>query len=147
MGLNKQQLNLKKVSIKPFSAKVTLGLEEGYSNKLIEKIEIIKSIQDYQNQLIKDKNLFLSVSLSDCDIVLSGQVEPHLNLNFINYPRYPLAEKTLKSEIENLTKYLMKKFEQNRVVIEYLDETIMFENSELIDPRIIVNGNEPSALK
>lgn len=140
MGLNKQQLNLKKVSIKPFSAKVTLGLEIGYSNKLIEKAEIIKSIQDYQNQLIKDKNLFLSVSLSVCDIVLSGQVEPHLELNFINYPKYPLAEKILKSEIENLTKYLMKKFEQNRVVIEYLDETIMFENSELIDPRIKVNN-------
>lgn len=133
-------MNLKKVSIRPFFAKVTLGLEIGYTNKLIEKVEIIKSLQDYQNQLIKDKNLILSVSLSVCDIVLSGQVESHLKLNFINYPKYPLTEKILKSEIENLTKYLMKKFEQNRVVIEYLDETIMFENSELIDPRIKVNN-------
>lgn len=30
----------------------------------------------------------------------------------------------------------MQKFEQNRVVIEYLNETVMFEDSELIDPRI-----------
>lgn len=78
----------------------------------------------------------LSVSLSECDVVLSGQVEPHLNLHFINYPKFPLKESALKIEIENLTMYLMKEFEQNRVVIEYLDETVMLENSDSIDPRI-----------
>lgn len=130
---------MKKVSIEPFSAKVTLGLEIGYTNQLIERSEIVKSLQAYQNQLIKDKNLILSVSISVCDIVLSGQVEPHLKLNFINYPKFPMEVKVLKIEIENLTKYLMNEFEQNRVVIEYLDETIMLENSELIDPRIKVN--------
>ena len=129
----------KKVSVKPFSAKLTLGLELGYTKKLIEKSEIIKSIQKYQNQLIKDKNLVLSVSISECEIVLSGQIEPHLKINFINYPKFPLEEKKLKIEIEELTKYLMKKFEQNRVVIQYLDETVMLENSELIDPRIKIN--------
>jgi hypothetical protein len=30
----------------------------------------------------------------------------------------------------------MQKFEQNRVVIEYLNETVMFEKSELIGPSI-----------
>lgn len=137
--INNKNLNFKKVSIKPFSAKVTLGLEIGYTEKLIEKSEIIKSLQNYQNQLIKEKNLILSVSLSACDIILSGQIEPHLKLNFINYPKFPIEENVLKIEVENLTKYLMKEFEQNRVVIEYLDETIMLESSELIDPRIKVN--------
>src|SRR5690554_3189357 len=131
-------MNFKKMSIKPFSAKVTIGLEIGYTQKSINKSEIIKFIQDYQNQLQKEKDIILSVSISNCEIVLSGQVEPHLNLNFINYPKFPLKVITLKFEIENITKTLMKKFEQNRVVIEYLDETIMFENSELIDPRILI---------
>ena len=131
-------MNFKKMSIKPFSAKVTIGLEIGYTQKSINKSEIIKFIQDYQNQLQKEKDIILSVSISNCEIVLSGQVEPHLNLNFINYPKFPLKVITLKFEIENITKSLMKKFEQNRVVIEYLDETIMFENSELIDPRILI---------
>lgn len=132
-------MNFNKTSTKAFSAKVTLGLEIGYTKKTIEKSQVVKLLQTYQNQLIKEKNLILSISLSLCEIILSGQVEPHLKLNFINYPKFPLEEKVLKSEIENLTKYLMKKFEQNRVVIEYLDETIMLENSELIDPRIKVN--------
>ena len=68
--------------------------------------------------------------------MLSGQVEPHLQLNFINYPKFPLKENILKIEIENLTRAVMQKFEQNRVVLEYLNETVMFEDSELIDPRI-----------
>jgi len=129
-------LNLKRTSINPFSAQITLGLEKEYTKELIEKSAIIKFLQDYQNQLINKKNIFLSASLSECDIVLSGQVEPHLKLSFINYPKFPIEESILKIEIENMTKSLMKYFSQNRVVIEYLTETVMFENSDNIDPRI-----------
>jgi hypothetical protein len=134
-------VNLKRTQTKPFSAKVTFGLEIGYTKELIEKSLIIKSIQKYQDRLIREKNITLSVSLSECSIILSGQKEPHLNLNFINYPKFPLKEKVLKYEIENLTKSLMSEFKQNRVVIEYLDETVMFENSINIDPRIKQNNN------
>jgi hypothetical protein len=66
----------------------------------------------------------------------AGQVEPHLQLNFINYPKFPLKENVLKMKIENLTRFITQKFEPNRVVIEYFNETVMFENIELIDPRI-----------
>jgi len=134
-------VNLKRTQTKPFSAKVTFGLEIGYTKELIEKSLIIKSIQEYQDNLIKEKDIPLSVSLSECSIILSGQEEPHLNLNFINYPKFPLKEKVLKNEIENMTKSLMSEFKQNRVVIEYLDETVMFENSVNIDPRIKQNSN------
>ncbi len=75
---------MKRVSIKPFSAKITLGLEKGYSKESIDKSLVIKFIQNYQDQLVNDKGLLLSISLSECTIILSGQEEPHLNLNFIN---------------------------------------------------------------
>ena len=118
---------------------MTLGLEKGYTGNLIEKSLVIKFIQNYQDHLIKDKNIMLSVSLSECTIILSGQEEPHLNLNFINYPKFPLEETVLKSEIENMTKSLMSEFQQNRVIIEYLDETVMLEKSFETDPRIKLN--------
>lgn len=129
---------MKRVSIKPFSAKVTLGLEKGYTKKPIDKSLVLKFIQNYQDQLINDKGLLLSVSLSESTIVLSGQEEPHLNLNFINYPKFPLEDTVLKAEIENMIKSLMSEFHQNRVVIEYVDETVMLENLSKIDPRIKV---------
>ena len=129
-------MNVTKKTLKPFSAKVTLGLELGYTEKLIEKTKIIEHIQKIQNDLIKNKNIFLSVSISETNIVMGGQIEPHITLSFINYPRFPLKVEILKSEIEDLTKKLMKYFKQNRTIIEYLDETVMLEQCEEIDPRI-----------
>ncbi|MBA6152794.1 hypothetical protein [Gelidibacter maritimus] len=134
-------MNIQKSQTKPFSAKVTIGLEKGYSGNPIDKSLVIRFIQNYQDHLIKDKNIMLSVSLSECTIIFSGQEEPHLNLNFINYPKFPLDETDLKSEIEIMTKSLMSEFKQNRVVIEYLDETIMFEETCQIDPRIKQNNS------
>jgi hypothetical protein len=125
-----------KKTVKPFSAKVTLGLELGYTGELIEKTEIIQHIQKIQNNLIKNKDIFLSVSISESNIVMSGQIEPHVTLSFINYPKFPLKVEILKKEIEELTKQLMNKFKQNRTIIEYLDETVMLEQREEIDPRI-----------
>ena len=129
-------MNVTKKSLKPFSAKVTLGLELGYTERLIEKTKIIQHIQKIQNDLIKSKNIFLSVSISDTNIVMGGQIEPHIILNFINYPKFPVKIEILKKEIEELTKQLMIEFKQNRTIIEYLDETLMLEQTEDIDPRI-----------
>jgi hypothetical protein len=129
-------MTITKTSIHPFSAQITFGLERGYTQALIPKESIVNFLQDYQQKLLKNKCIALSASVSECDIVFGGKVEPHLKLNFINYPKFPLEENLLKETIEELTKALMKEFDQNRVVIEYLDETVMFEISEEIDPRI-----------
>ena len=128
-------------SVKTFSAKVTIGLEKAYDKEKIEKDRVIEFIQKIQNELIKNKSIYLSVSVSECEIVMSGQIEPHLVLNFINYPKFPLEEDVLKMEIEELTKKLASQFKQNRVVIEYLDETVMFEQNDNIDPRIAIGNS------
>ncbi|EAQ42514.1 hypothetical protein [Polaribacter sp. MED152] len=125
-----------KTTVKPFSAQITLGLEKGYTQEVIQKKQILQFIQTYQKELFINKNIAISASVSHCDIVFSGQIEPHLKLNFINYPKFPLEEKHLKETINNLTKALMQEFLQNRVVVEYLDETVMFEITNEIDPRI-----------
>ena len=127
---------MRRISVNPFSAVLTLGLEYGYEQIKIEENDVIKFIQSYQSELIQEKNIYLSVSISKCFIVLSGQTEPHLKISFINYPKFQLSHTLLKIEIEDLSKQLMLQFKQNRVVIEYLDETVMFENSENIDARI-----------
>ena len=127
---------MKKISIKPFSATINIGLEYGYEGKPIQKQDIINHIQEYQNALIKNQGVYLSCSITECDIVLSGQVEPHLKIGFIDYPKFPIEHTVLKQEIEKLTESLMEKFNQNRIVIEFDDETIMLEQTEEIDSRI-----------
>jgi hypothetical protein len=126
---------MNKKSIKAFSAKVTFGLEREYFSENIDKKVIIQYLRNSQEELIK-KKIYLSASIYEATVVMSGQQEPHLVIGFINYPKFPLAEDVLKNEIEILTKNLMHEFQQNRVVIEYLDETIMFEKTNLLDPLI-----------
>jgi len=132
-------MEISRKSIEPFHARVSFGLNRHYSDELLLKEDVIKAIQAYQAKLISERDIYLSVSISDALIVLRNQKEPHLILNFINYPRFPLNHSELKQEIENLVKHLMAMFSQNRVVIEFHDETVMFERSKDIDPRIIAN--------
>ena len=126
-----------KTTIAPtFTAEISIGLQKGYTNDLFCKEELIKVLQTYQKRLIKEKGIYVSANISQCEIVLSGQVEPHLKLNFINYPKFSLDEMTFKKEVEALTLNLMKEFSQNRIVIIYHNETKMIEYNEQIDPRI-----------
>ena len=126
-----------KIIIKPtFTATVTIGMQLGYSKQLYQKSQLIALLQKFQQQQITERKVYLGACISECEIVLSGQVEPHIKLDFINYPKFPLEEKQFKSEIELLVTYLMKELDQNRIVIVYHNETKMFEKNEAIDPRI-----------
>jgi hypothetical protein len=129
-------MKTKRITTEPFFGSITLGAQVGYFDIKISEKDLIEFIQKYQDSLIEEISLHLSVCLSDCRIVLSGQVEPHYKLSFINYPRFPYPLEMLKEEVEELSKALMERFDQNRVVVEFHDETVMFERSDEIDPRI-----------
>ena len=66
-----------------FTASITIGLELGYAKELLSKNLVIKELQAYQKKRIDEANLYLSASVSVCNIILSGQNEPHLRLPFI----------------------------------------------------------------
>ena len=123
-------------SIKTFTAVIILGLEIGYSEEHYNKEYLINELQEYQRKRIDESSVYLSASVSECIIVLSGQVEKHLKLEFINYPKFPLEVEVFKKEVVKLGSYLLYKIQQNRTVIVFSDETIMLEIDEAIDPRI-----------
>lgn len=123
-------------SITTFTATITIGLEIGYSKKVYNKESLIYELQEYQKQRIDEANIYLSASVSECNIVLSGQYEKHLKIEFINYPKFPLEVEVLKEEIIKLGLHLLNKRQQNRTVIVFPDETIMLEIDAAIDPRI-----------
>ena len=123
--------------IKPtITASITVGMQIGYTKQLYNKSKLIKVLQKFQKNQINERNVYLSACVSKCEIVLSGQIEPHIKLDFVNYPKFPLSIKQFKYEVELLTKYLLSELNQNRILIVFHDETIMLELSEQIDPRI-----------
>lgn len=129
-------MEIKKTTAKAFHAVLTLGLEVGYTQKTIRKDDVYQAVSDFQRALMEREGIYLSASICECDIVLGGQCEKHLQLKFINYPKFPLQESVFKKQAEALAARLMEKFGQNRVVVEFWDETAMFERSEEIDGRI-----------
>lgn len=126
----------KKVSISHFKSEITIGLEEGYTQKLIDKSDVIGFLQKFQDNLIEKEDIYLSAKVTACDIVMSGQVEPHLSISFLNHPKYPLKLDKLKGILEHLVMEFMKRFKQNRILLMHSDETVMFESSDQIDSRI-----------
>src|SRR5690625_6674460 len=91
-------MRVERKSIEPFKATVSFGLNKGYTDELISKEAIIREINDYQSKLANEKDIYLSISISETIITLIGQQEPHLVFNFINYPRFPLQVQELRSE-------------------------------------------------
>jgi hypothetical protein len=132
-------MKINRITSEPFFAAITIGRNLRYTEKQITESELIEFIQRYQDKLIEEIRLYLSACLSECKIVLSGQVELHYRLSFINYPRFPYPLEMLREEVEAFAKALMERFDQNRIVIEFTDETVMLEQSDEVDPRIKSN--------
>lgn len=120
-----------------YKATILIGLQRGYTNELIEEEMVLNELKKLQDKLIKAEGIYLSANCFLSKIVLSGQQESHLNLQFINYPKFPLALKTFKTSVETVAESLMHKFEQNRMVIQFHDSNVMLEERDDIDPNII----------
>ncbi len=129
-------MKIKETKIKTFQASIFIGLEIGYTQKKINKNLVIELLSELQKQLSKEKDIYLSASVSKTVIVLNNHKEQHLKIDFINYPKFPLSEEIFKDEVLIIGKELMKQFEQNRIIIIFTDETVMLEASEELDPRI-----------
>lgn len=118
------------------SATIIIGVQIGYTTNSYNKEKLRTTIQQFQKLQITERGIYLSACISECEIVLSGQIEPHFKLDFINYPKFPLEETQFKSEVELMAIYLMEELAQNRLVIVFHNETKMLEKTDGIDPRI-----------
>lgn len=130
------------ITSKKHTASFVLGLQKGYTSELLTKQDVVNALQIEQEKLITAKQVYLSAAVSCCDIVLSGQVEPSIKLEFINYPKFPLSKQDFKTNVLHLAQQLLITLEQNRTVVVFDDEVVMLEEMEEINPKIrINNGN------
>lgn len=129
-------INVNTVTAPTWKASVTMGRNIGYSNELISIDEITETIAIVQQEIANQLKVKLSAKLTPCIIVFAGQKEDSVTLDFIQYPKFLYEESKLKEAVLQFTKKLMVSFNQNRIVVVFLDETIMLEQSDTIDPRI-----------
>jgi len=120
-----------------FFAIISIGLKRGYTERLIAIDEILLYLSKLQDELVKGKGIYLSANCSESVVVLSGQKEAHLNIKFINYPRFPLSRAVFNELVVDIATRLLMKFEQNRLVIEFDDGFSMLQQKNSIDPNIL----------
>ncbi len=124
------------ISAPKFTATITIGLRRRYTIEPINVTSVYDELNRLQDELIKEKQIYLSANCYESMIVLSGHREPHLNIRFINYPRFPIKEGDFNIELKNLACQLMKSFDQNRLIIEFDSEIIMIQVNEEVDQGI-----------
>ena len=120
-----------------YHATITIGLQKGYTREPIPVASVYDALEAIQNKLITNHLLYLSANCTESTIVLSGQREPHLNIRFINSPRFPVEEAVFKKSVLEIAAQLQATFEQNRLVIEFHDGFVMMQEGEEIDPGIV----------
>lgn len=129
---------MKIVICKTFKAEATVGLYKNYTAELITMEEFNEALLVAQQVIKQDLNILLSIKTTMCQIQFLGQIEPSIELQFIQYPKFIVDELGLKNAIVEFVKSLMIKLEQNRIVIVFADETVMVEQTADIDPKIIL---------
>ena len=125
------------ISTAHYQATITIGLQKGYTREPIPVEQVYDALEAIQNSLIKDYALYLSANCTESTIVLSGQREPHLNIRFINYPRFPVEETVFKKSVLKIAVHFQATFEQNRLVIEFHDGFVMMQERAEVDPGIV----------
>lgn len=124
---------------KTFHAKAVLGLQKGYSNELISIENFKTNLLKAQKKIVDKFGVGLSIQLTPCTIFFLGQDEPSISLEIIQYPKFPQPEPILKETFIQLIADMMIELEQNRTVIQFLDETIMLEQTDTINHKINYN--------
>jgi len=124
---------------KTFSAKAVLGLQKGYSSEIISIEDFKSSLLKAQKKIVKKFGVGLSIQLTPCCIFFIGQDEPSITLEIIQYPKFPQPATVLKDSFIQLVVDMMIELEQNRTVIQFLDETIMLEQTDTINHKINFN--------
>ena len=108
-------------SVETITAKIYLGLREGYTNKLHTIDEVKDFMQNYVNQTS------FCVTITPTTFIYKGGIEEGAIIGLINYPRFPSNKKEIEKKAEEIASLCKKEYAQKRVSIEYQDRTIMLE--------------------
>ena len=106
-------------SLETITAKIYLGLREGYTDVVHQCSEVEDFLQEYVDRV----DLFVTVSPTT--FIYKDGREPGVVIGLINYPRF--LRESLKKQAEEIALLCKERYKQNRLSIEYQDQTVMLE--------------------
>jgi len=110
-----------RTTVDTITAKIFVGLREGYSGK-VHSLDELKDIV----QKRADRG-GVCVTVTPTDYIYKHGREEGAIIGIINYPRFPFTRKQVEELAEELAILCKDAFKQERVSIEYPDKTVMLE--------------------
>ena len=110
---------------KTYEVKIYIGLQEGYEGSMHNAKDIEKSLLEYCE-------CGFCVTVTPLRFIYTGGKENGVLIGIINYPRFPKEESELDIHAFAIANKLMKEFKQYRCSIVFPDNTVLFENNELV---------------
>ena len=109
-------------------AKLYIGNKKGYHGEEFSKANLVSAIKEYQSN--KSKDDLVSVRISETCFVVGTYYEDGWEVSAINYPRFPKPKMLINTFMLGLAKFLIEKFNQNRISVTFPDQIVMVESEE-----------------
>lgn len=114
-------------SVNSYTATIYVGLKDTMNHEVKDFDEVERICQEYTDKYSK------CVSVTPTFFKYKRGDEPGAIIGFINYPRFPASNSSIKSDALILARKLLIGLNQMRVSVVFPDETIMLSNYELIE--------------
>lgn len=108
------------------NVKIFIGSCEQYNGREFDEKDLVEVIGSFQSNHTSEFGD--TVRITKTKYVWQDYVEDGFAIEIIHYPRNNKPTKVIDAFMFNLAKYLLVVFKQNRVSIEFLDETILLES-------------------
>jgi hypothetical protein len=112
------------MTIPTYTATIYVGLREGYTGEEMPA----ESVQDFIQKWVDE--IGMCVTVTPTEYIYTGGREKGVVVGFINYPRVPVDEETMRMQALQLGEKLLKFCKQMRISIVFPDKTIMLTNDE-----------------
>lgn len=105
-----------------YSAKVFVGLKEGYDGSVHHWREVVPWCREYCDAV------GLGVNITPINFAYTGGDESGVCVEVIQYPRFPSSHQTIKNHAYSIGHLLMTMFKQYRCTLVCSDFTYLIEN-------------------
>jgi hypothetical protein len=107
--------------VRTLTAKIYLGLREGYT-------DVVHTVSELEDFLQGETNKGgLCITVTPTTFIYKDKREVGAIIGFINYPRFPTTKEELEKTAERIARLCKEEYKQKRVSVEYQDRTITLE--------------------
>ena len=120
------------MTVKTFTATIYVGLRHHYDEQELPTQPVVDFIQNWVNKI----GMCVTVTPTQFIYTASGGGIGHENgliVGFINYPRFPSDEQSIRMHALDLAGDLLKFCKQMRISVVFPDKTVMLSNDQEIE--------------